>query len=340
MMKNNIILILGLLISLTSTLYAQQDKHFSMFYTSKVQSNPAAAGFFEGDFQVFTNYRNQWSAISDNPYNTISASFDTRFEIGNGFLGTGINFYNDVSGDSKYKVSQITIPINYAIALTKTNYLSLGISPAFYQRSLSGTNMTWDNQWTGVEFDTNINNGEFIADDNLSVGNFDLSMGLFWQGVFSKYTWVGAGISFQHITKQKINFLNVENVLYKKIMLSAYGNFGQKNSNFTLKPNAMMFVQGPNKMLVIGSGFDFKITGNSLHTDYHKRTSIEFGLYARVMNALIFNTFFHMSGLTVGVSFDINTSTINKTAGGFGAMEFLLSYKFSKSKGLGAPRVH
>lgn len=339
-MKKKIFLLIGIVLSSVVTVSAQQDKHFSMFSTSKVQSNPAAAGFFEGDYQVFTNYRNQWSAVSDNPFNTISASFDTRFEAGNGFLGTGINFYNDVSGDAKYTVNQITVPVSYAIELSKTNYLSIGLAPSYYQRSISSTNVSWDNQWTGVDFNTSVNNGETVPSENLSVGKFDLNAGVFWQGSLSKYSWLGIGVSAQHLTKQKINYFTVDNGLYRKLIVSAYGNFGQKNSNFTLRPNAMMFFQGPNKMFIVGSGFDFMIKGNSLHTAYNKRTSIELGVYGRVKDAFIINALFHMSGLTVGASVDLNTSSLNQASGGFGAMEFLLAYKFSNSRGFGAPSIH
>jgi len=331
---------IGIILSCVSMTIAQQDKHFSMFYASKVQSNPAAAGFFEGDYQLFTNYRNQWSAISDNPYKTISASFDTRFVAGNGFVGTGINFYNDVSGDAKYTVNQITAPINYAIELNKDNHLSIGLAPSFYQRSISSTNVSWDNQWTGTEFNTAISNGENVPQENLSLSKFDLNAGLFWQGSFSKYSWLGIGVSAQHLTKQKINYFNVDNGLYRKLVVSAYGNFSQRNSSLTIRPNAMAFFQGPNKSFVIGSGFDYMIKGNSIHTGYNKRTSIEFGLYARVKDALIINTLFHTSGFSFGASIDLNTSTLNQATGGFGAMEFLIRYRFSNSRGLGAPSIH
>ena len=338
-MKKNIFLSIGIILGCVASVTAQQDKHFSMFSTSKVQSNPAAAGFFDGDYQLFTNYRNQWSAVSDNPFNTISASFDTKFDAGNGFIGTGINFYNDVSGDARYTVNQITVPITYAIELNRENNLSIGLAPSFYQRSISSTNVSWDNQWTGVDFNTSMSNGESVPNENLSVGKFDLNAGVFWQGRFSKYSWLSVGVSAQHLTKQKINYFTVDNGLYRKLLVSAHGNFSQNNSNFTLKPNAMMFFQGPNKMFILGSGFDFLLKGNSLHTAYNRRTSIEFGVYARVMDALVVNTLFHMAGFTVGASVDLNTSTLNQASGGFGAMEFLLAYRFSNSRGLGAPSI-
>jgi len=335
-----LILSLGLILGSVLSLQAQQDKHFSMFQHTKSQINPATAGFFEGEYQLFTNFRNQWTPLSDNPFRTISAAFDTRFQAGNGLFGAGINFYNDLSGDALYSVNQITVPLNYAVSLNETSKLSFGLSPSFYQRSIKNTNTTWDNQWTGIQFNSTLSNNESIPSGNLSVGKFDLGAGIYYQTELTELSWFSIGIAAQHLTKQKITYFADENGLYRKLSVTAHGNFSRKNSNFTLKPNGMMFIQGPNKMFILGTGFDFLIKGKSLHTAYHKRTSIEFGTYYRVNDAFVLNTIFHMAGLGVGASFDINTSSLNNGTGGFGAMEFFLSYRLSNPRGLGSPKVH
>jgi type IX secretion system PorP/SprF family membrane protein len=335
-----IILSIGIVLGCVANVSAQQDKHFSMFYASKSQINPATAGFFEGDFQLFTNYRNQWTKVSDNPYRTFSGAFDTRFDAGNGFIGTGISFYNDMAGASNYSITQIMVPINYAISLNRTSHLSFGLAPGFYQRSMKNTNVTWDNQWTGIAFNNTIDNGETVPNENLSVGKFDLGAGVYYQGHLNKYSWIAVGVSAAHLTKQKINYFTVDDDLYRKLSFQAYASFSQNNSNFTLKPRFNASWQGPNSYYVLGSGFDFLLKGNSLHTGYFQRTSIEFGTYFRVKDALILNAIFHMSGLAVGASFDLNVSSLNVASHGFGAMEFYLAYKFNKARGLGAPSIH
>lgn len=334
------VLSLSLLIGSVCSVQAQQDKQFSMFQHTKSQINPATAGFFEGKYQLFTNFRNQWLTLSDNPYRTISAAFDSRFKAGNGLLGYGINFYNDVSGDALYSVNQITVPISYAVTLNEHSKLSFGLSPSFYQRSINNAYTTWDNQWTGVAFNPIIESNESISSGNLSVGKFDLGAGIYYQTELSKFSWFSIGISGQHLTKQNISFLNGDNGLYRKLSVTAHGSFSRKNSSFTLKPNGMMFIQGPNQMYILGSGFDFLIKGKSLHTAYHKKTSIEFGTYYRVLDAIVLNTIFHVAGFGVGASFDINTSSLSNGTGGFGAMEFFLSYRFSSPRGFGSPKVH
>ena len=114
------------------SVHAQQDKHFSMFQHTKTQINPATTGFFEGDYQLFTNFRNQWTTVSDNPFRTTSAAFDTRFDVGNGLLGGGVIFYNDASGDALYSVNQIIVPVSYAVSLNRTTKLSFGFRIHLY----------------------------------------------------------------------------------------------------------------------------------------------------------------------------------------------------------------
>ena len=85
------------------TMKAQQDIHFSQFYSSPTFINPGATGIFNGNIRATINYRNQWKTISD-PFTTISAGFDSRLfhdKMKNGFVGAGLVFYNDKAGVSK-----------------------------------------------------------------------------------------------------------------------------------------------------------------------------------------------------------------------------------------------
>ena len=159
---------------------AQQDKHFSMFAESPIYLNPATAGFAPGALQLFTNFRMQWLTASDNPYRTISGAADWRmFDRGN-FVGAGLTFYNDLAGDGKYSINEVTVPINYAIEVGKENHIAIGIQPAWYSRTLLSSNLEWDNQWTGTQFDQSIASQEAIFGQNLSVNKFDLSAGFHW----------------------------------------------------------------------------------------------------------------------------------------------------------------
>ena len=235
--------------------FSQQDKHFSMFYESPVFMNPAAAGFHSGHLRLYTNFRMQWMTASAEPWMTTSGAADWRFfDRGRGFIGTGVQFYNDMSGASKYVVNTLSVPINYAIQISEENHLSLGVQPAWYSRTMNTQNCSWDNQWTGIAFDPTVTSGEIpFASANQSINKFDMSAGLYWYANLSKETRISLGVSGQHLTRQRINFMGPDSKLYRRFMIHGQGDFMKKNGVVSLMPAFMVFFEGPNKELMMGN---------------------------------------------------------------------------------------
>ncbi|NCP46666.1 MAG: type IX secretion system membrane protein PorP/SprF, partial [Flavobacteriales bacterium] len=64
-----------LIVISTVNLFAQQDVHFSQFFSSPLTLNPANAGIYNGDLRAIMNYRSQWGSISE-PFVTMAASVD------------------------------------------------------------------------------------------------------------------------------------------------------------------------------------------------------------------------------------------------------------------------
>ena len=333
--------ILTISLGLAISGFSQQDKHFSMFAESPVYLNPATAGFFPGNLQLFTNFRMQWLPISNNPYRTISGSADWRMFDNGGFLGTGLSFYNSLSGDSKYMINEVNFPINYAIMIAKDNHFSIGIQPAWYQRTILNENLTWDNQWTGTNFNTTYNSGEVIFNEKVNVSRFDISAGAYWYAHLSKRTRLSFGLAGSHLTKQKINFLGDDNKLYRKVTLHGQGEFKQQNTNLTIIPAFYGFIQGPNKELTMGSNFKFLLRGASRSTGYFSEVSLSFGTYYRIGDAILANVIFDMSGFSVGASYDLNVSKLTVASNGFGGFEVFLRYRIRFGNGgLGNPSIH
>ena len=140
----------GLLISGVET-KAQQDIHFSQFVSSPLNINPALAGIFDGDLRIANNYRNQWSSVSS-PYKTISAGIDgvlSRPKGEKGILGGGLNFYNDIAGDSEMTTTNVGLTVAYHLPLTDYQYLSFGLqggpfaAKAHLRQPLLGYAMEW-----------------------------------------------------------------------------------------------------------------------------------------------------------------------------------------------------
>ena len=339
-MKKAVIAIFALSVAINST--AQQDKHFSMFAESPVYLNPAAAGFSPGQLQMFTNFRMQWSTVSDNPFRTISASLDWRMMDRGSFMGMGVNFYNDVAGNGQYMINEVTVPINYAIQIAKDNHIAIGLQPAWYSRTLLNSGFTWDNQWTGAQFDQSIQSGEALfSQPNLSVNKFDLTAGVFWYAHLNKEVRISLGVAGHHLTKQKINILTDDDRLFRK--LDVYGQMAihKTNSNVTIMPAFYGFVQGSNMELTLGSNFRFLLRGASQVTGYWNEMAISFGTYYRIGDAAIANMIFDISGFSVGASYDFNISGLTPATNGVGGFEVFLRYRMNfQRRGLGNPSIH
>jgi len=321
--------------------FAQQDKHFSMFFVNPVQLNPAAAGHIEGDIELFTNYRTQWFSITDNPFRSFSASVNSRlFEqnLSNGFFGAGVNFYHDQSGDSQYKMTIVAVPINYSLELNKTSYLSIGFQPAFYAQSMDKTAMYFDNQWDGGGFNTSISSGENIGLQNLS--RFDLSSGIYYINNPKKHVSYKFGISGNHLTKQRISFYSVNEKLYRNFTLFGQLDVGKETSKVSYHPAVFAFLQGPNRELCFGSNFEFQLKPPSQHTMYFNGQTLELGFYYRTSDAFITNLIYNAGSLSVGVSYDLNLSGLTAASGGVGAFEMFLAFRPEFASGMGAPRIH
>ncbi|MBD3636136.1 MAG: PorP/SprF family type IX secretion system membrane protein [Crocinitomicaceae bacterium] len=329
-------------IGLVSAATAQQDKHFSMFAESPVYLNPATAGFSPGQMQLFTNFRMQWLTVSDNPYRTISASVDWRMLDRGSFMGMGVNFYNDVAGDGQYMVNEVTVPINYAIELSKDNHLALGLQPAWYSRTLLSSNLTWDNQWTGTSFDQGISPNENLYGQNLNISKFDLSAGIHWYAHLNKQMRISLGLAGHHLTKQQIQFIDTnEDKLFRKLTVHGQMVIDKTNSNVSIRPAFFGFVQGPNMALTLGSNFKFLLRGASRVTGYFNEMSLSLGTYYRIGDAAIVNLIFDISGFSVGAAYDFNISGLTPATAGVGGFEFFLRYRLSfQGKGLGNPSIH
>lgn len=336
------LIFIGIFAGFASMANAQADKHFTMFAESPLGLNPAAAGLHPGQMQVFTNFRMQWLTASDNPFRTISASFEGRlFDQGNGHLGTGVAFYNDLAGDGLYQINEVVVPINYAISISRTHYLSFGIQPGFYQRTLNSSALTWENQWTGIAFDQTYDPNELLLSGNLNLSRFDMGAGVYWYGDINKNTKITLGVSGQHLTKQRVNFYGEDDKLFRKVTFHGQAEFKKQNSNLSFVPAFYSFIQGPNKELVLGSNFKYQLRGASRHTGYFDEVSLSFGVYYRVGDALMANIIFDMAGFSVGAAYDLNISKLNVATGGIGGMEFFLRYRLHfGGRNMANPRIH
>lgn len=320
-----------LILCTSSFVTAQQGRNFSMWFQNHMQYNPASVGTNDNDMQLFTNFRYQYLTVTDKPFQTISGSVEGklfRSDSRNGYLGIGGSFMNDMSGDGKYSVTQVNVPIAYHLFFNTNNFISLGVQPGFYQRSISPGNFTWDNQWVGYEFNAAIP-GEQIG--NTSTSNFDVSAGVLYTYKKDYTRKFYAGFGVQHITQPALDF-NIEDGLLRRYNAQLGGKYKLNNSNFGISPQLLVMMQGANRNIIFGTNFDFYLVAPSLRTDFFRPTVFSFGLYHRFQEGVIVNFSYRFRGLTIAASYDANINRMIPASGTVGGFEVALKYDILLNK--------
>jgi len=306
-------------------IFAQQDRHYSMFNESPMIINPGATGLFSGDVQLFTSYRNQWSTISPNMFTTMSASLDAKvYEKNGGYLAAGVNFYNDVAGLSQLKTGIYNLSLSYGIEVEQDQYFAIGIQPTYYQRSIELGTLTWGNQWAGEQFNTLQPSGEPTFAE--SIIKFDLNAGVYYYGQLDDRFLLSLGGAIGHITRPNVGFLTTDEKLYRKYSLNGAIEYGF-NSKIYLDPSFYVFMQGPNKSLAIGTDFKYMIKEQSKYTGYYDEKSFLIGMYYRSSDSFYTKLGFNWAGFSFGAAYDVNISSLSIATNGMGGMEFFLRYR-------------
>ncbi|MBK9479474.1 MAG: PorP/SprF family type IX secretion system membrane protein [Bacteroidetes bacterium] len=146
-----------------------QDQHFSQFFNSPQNLNPALSGVFNGDLRIAANHKNQWRTLPV-PYRTYSISADGKLPLGlkNDYVCAGILFNNDKSGDGSFITNQAGISLAYLKKLNKdsSSFLSFGIQPSLISRSINLSKLSFDNQFSDGAYNSAITNGENFSRTN------------------------------------------------------------------------------------------------------------------------------------------------------------------------------
>jgi len=101
-----------------------QDIHFSQFYASPLNLNPALTGDFNGNIRLAANHRNQWASVTV-PYLSSSFSFDVRNwsdQLNGDAIGLGLLAMHDQSGDGNFTNVKLQGSIAYHKKLEKNVY--------------------------------------------------------------------------------------------------------------------------------------------------------------------------------------------------------------------------
>lgn len=306
---------------------AQQDRHLSLWNESTSFLNPGSVAAMDADLRFVSNFRMQWMGLEGNAFRTNTFGLEAKLfkQRNESCLGVGLNFTNDQTGDMKVSSNLLSIPINYTIAADDNLFFSIGLAPGFYQQTIKSDAITWNNQWDGQQYNQGIASNENIASGQ-SVFNFDLGAGFNFRYKFEDESVINLGIGVNHITGQDASYTLIENKIFRSINIFASGTKYIPDRRLGISPSLLMSFMGPNRNIVFGTNFDIELFEASRRTDYVQRSFFSLGMHYRVQDALIALASFKFSGFKVGLSYDINISSLTPTTRGNGGFEIHLAY--------------
>jgi type IX secretion system PorP/SprF family membrane protein len=303
--------------------FGQQDKNISQWYHSNVLYNAGSVATGEEDFGFFTNFRSQWLTIPQPGIGMRTNTLCAEFKVPDGFngvnnFGVGIVAVNDQTGDARFMTTNVSVPINYSLQLDRSNRLSIGISPGFYQQSINPDAQTWESQWNGINYVTRPNVEIGI---NPSYASIDLGAGLFYQHTTREKTRIYGGVALNHITRQKINFSFGGDRIYMQTVVHGGADITTNKKDLRIQPNVMFFRAGRAYNFMAGLTLEHILKNPSEITTINKTTCINYGFYYRHNDALVTSLGFKVKGVRFGLAFDANLSYLSQATSSVGAIE-------------------
>jgi type IX secretion system PorP/SprF family membrane protein len=328
-MSKRLLYILIFLLSFCGFFSEAQDIHFTQYYTSPENLNPALTGFFRGTQRFTLQNKTQWSSVTT-PFKTLSASFDMPIllrYLKRDLFGGGIVFNRDQAGDSRFGTTQANISLSYIRSINKVNnqFVSLGIQTGAAQRTIDYSKLIFDNQWDGTSFDPAISNNEQFAKENFIF--FDLSAGAYWYYMPHKNINFNGGISLFHINEPKQSLLGNNDIrLDRKFVIHAGSQLKARDKLLVL-PGFLFLQQGIYHEFDLG--LMLKVIKEPADKNY---LAMQFGIYYRNKDALNFIAGLDYKNIFIGISYDVNTSNLVPASNSRGGFELSLICILDKNK--------
>lgn len=284
---------------LTTTVFAQQDPHFSQNMFNHMAINPGFAGSSDMINATAIN-RLQWVGFGDGAPITTVVNINAPFTLFGKSHGAGLNITNDRFGFN----SDIGVALSYAyrFKIARAGNLAIGINGGVVNNTM---NPTWN-------FPVASGDVAVPQKEENSV-NLDLGLGLFYNNDQMYF-----GFSATHLNQSKNN--KAVNPSHYKTHFYLCGGY------FLALPNKQWEV---NPSVFVGTTLSSSILSLNTNLIYNKRfwggVSYRVGeAVAAMVGAEIF------SGLRIGYAFDFSTTKISSYNSG--SHEFMLGYSFTLKK--------
>ena len=308
-----------------------QDIHFSQFYSTPMQTNPANSGNFDGNWRAILNNKNQWNSFT-NAYRTFAGSVDYSHKslFSNGDQsGIGIFINRDIAGDGKFGTTQLMLDAAYYFPfLSEKLLVGAGFSVGYARHGIRIDNLNFGSQYENDEYNSAMQSGEQWQKN--SFGYFDCSIGTNLI-IKLKPEWTAeAGFSAAHLNMPHKTFLgNDDSRLPVKWIVHATADINVKD-DFWIAPMFYSMVQQKYLEFDIGALGRMNVNPVSLQ-------AVFFGIFARTSDAGILCAGVQYHNVRLLVNYDINLSKLTRISQGNGGIELSIVYIYSKPKPIETP---
>jgi type IX secretion system PorP/SprF family membrane protein len=292
-----------------------QDKHFTQFYASPLNLNPALTGNFEGKYRVGTIYRDQWRQVLDNPIKTFALGADLRFDAPgksnrDDAFGLGLMFFNDKVSVVDFSTTQIALSMAYhkALGTEARQFLTLGIQAGLTQRNVTYESLNFHDEFDGTTGYV-LGTGERLPTNNFSFT--DYNVGLNYSAKIGRSGSIFAGAALHHFTRPVISFFGNEGE-GDRMHMTVSGQFSasiplRRDNRVSLSPRVLFSRQGPH--LEVNAGANIRTA-----LGQYGSTAIHFGSWVRPVrnskgfgnDAIVALLGIEFNNVLVGLSYDLN----------------------------------
>lgn len=276
-------------------------------------------GQFKGDYRMNGNYRSQWSSVTI-PFRTVSFGADAKnFKKKN--FGAGIQINEDRTGDSKFNTFQVNFSGSYLLPLSKDSLhnLSLGLQTGITNRNLKYDPLYFDTQYNGFYYDESLPNLESFQRASRTYVNLNLGIGYFWE--IEKRKTFSAGLALFNVNRPKQSFFNNDNIkLDRRFVYHANAEW-KVHERINILPSMLFMAQGTYKEL------DFGASAKYILIDFMGiYRTVWAGFFYRNQDAGFITAGMDYNTWKVGISYDINVSTLIPASNRRGGLEVSIIY--------------
>lgn len=349
-----------------------QDGHFSQYNLAPIFYNPAFAGLMDKEsHRIAIKYRNQWSSVlntgngssfNEQAFQTYLLSYDGRLIIDNNFWTFGTQLYTQKVDFPSYQALAAKITGGYHLELSDDIYLGGAFELGWRNYSIGLNDLTFDAQFdTTTGFDPQADKGEDLgANSGITTGFMELGGGLSLYSRGKQTEWIIGGSINSSIVGKDFSFFPNEDgspldrsELKSKISIQGnlllHNRYDHSSRKQSYNIRFLFISQGPHWLLLPSVAYKRYFRSSGARVRDRKR-EVAFGIGHRIsansprktiLNdaILVFLSADISPDMTLGISYDFNTSSLRKASNLRGGPELSFIYKVINQKSVPCPSL-